>query len=90
MALLMTVNLRNLMSAQAVIDLANAIKADANLKAICASNRCADVDDQCAVAKQKGFDVHPHDFDEFSNGDLVESNDEDTFLKPSWWDLISQ
>ena len=34
------------MSAQAVIDLANAIKADATLKALCASSQCDDVDDQ--------------------------------------------
>ena len=78
------------MSAQAVIDLANAIKADAALKALCASSQCADVDDQCRVAKEKGFDIHPRDFDQFNNGDLIEANDEDTFLKPSWWDRISQ
>ena len=78
------------MSAQAVIDLANAIKADATLKALCASSQCADVDDQCRVAKEKGFDIHPHDFDQFNNGDLIEANDEDTFLKPSWWDRISK
>ncbi len=77
------------MSAQAVIDLANAIKADANLRELCASSHCSDVDDQCLVAKQKGFDLHPRDFDEFANGDLIERNDEDTFLKPSWWDRIS-
>ena len=78
------------MSAQAVIDLANAIKTDAKLKALCASSHCADVDDQCRIAKEKGFDVHPNDFDQFNNGDLIESNDEDTFLKPSWWERISQ
>ena len=78
------------MSAQAVIDLANAIKADATLKALCGSIQCADVDDQCRVAKEKGFEIHPHDFDQFNNGDLIEANDEDTFLKPLWWDRISQ
>ncbi len=78
------------MSAQAVIDLANAIKRDATLKALCASSQCADVDDQCSIAKEKGFDVHPNDFDQFDNGDLIESNDEDTFLKPSWWERISE
>ena len=78
------------MSAQAVIDLANAIQADATLKALCASSQCADVDDQCSVAKEKGFDIHPKDFDQFNNGDLIETDREDTFLKPSWWDRIPQ
>ena len=78
------------MSAHAVIDLANAIKADATLKALCASSQCADVDDQCTIAKEKGFDIHPHDFDQFNNGDLIETDREDTFLKPSWWERIPQ
>ena len=76
--------------AQAVIDLAKATKADATLKALCASSQCADVDDQCSVAKEKGFDIHPHDFDQFNNGDPIEANHEDTFLKPSWWNRIPQ
>ena len=78
------------MSAQAGIDRANAIKADETLKALCASSQCADVDDQCRVAKEKGIDIHPHDFDQFNNGDLIEANDEDTFHTPAWWDRISQ
>ena len=78
------------MSAQAVIDLANAIKTDATLKALCASSQCADVDDQCTIAKEKGFDIHPNDFDQFNNGDLIETDREDTFLKPSWWERIPQ
>ena len=68
------------MSAQAVIDLANAIKADATLKALCASSQCADVDDQCSVAKEKGFDIHPKDFDQFNNGDLIETDIKTTML----------
>ena len=78
------------MSAQAVIDLANAIKADATLKALCASSQCADVEDQCSVAKERGLDIQPHDVDQFNTGGLVEANDEDTFLKPSWWERIPQ
>ena len=42
------------------------------------------------IAKEKGFDIHPHDFDQFNNGDLIETDREDTFLKPSWWERISQ
>jgi hypothetical protein len=41
-------------------------------------------------AKGKGFDIHPHDFDPFNNGDHIEGDGEDTFLKPSWWERISQ
>ena len=48
-----------------MIALAKAIKADPEFKALCASDQCADVDDQCDVAKQRGFDVHPSDFDTF-------------------------
>ena len=65
------------MSAQAVIDLANAIKRDATLRELCASSQCADVDDQCTIAKEKGFDIHPHDFDQFNGGDLIEMLIED-------------
>ena len=53
------------MSAEQIVEFAKAIKADAELKALCESTKCSDVDDQCDVAKQKGFDVHPHDFDNF-------------------------
>ena len=76
------------MTAQSVIDFAQAIKADPELLQLCASDQCADVDDQCDVAKQRGFDVHPHDFDAFRDGLLVEQSDEDSFLKPQWWSLI--
>ena len=40
--------------------------------------------------KEKGFDIHPNDFDQFNNGDLIETDREDTFLKPSWWERIPQ
>ncbi len=76
------------MSTQQVIELAKAIKSNADLKAICASTKCSDVDDQCEVAKQYGFDVHPHDFDNYQEGKLVEASDEDSFLIPNWWDHI--
>ncbi len=76
------------MSTEAVIELANAIKDDAQLKVLCASVACADVDDQCSIAREKGFDIHPHDFDAFNNGDLIETDDEDTFLKPLWWERV--
>ena len=77
------------MSDQALISFASAVKADAALRAISASDKCADVDDQCDVAKQYGFDVHPHDFDNYKDGLLVEQADEDFFLKPKWWELVS-
>ena len=75
------------MSEQGLIALAKAIKADPEFKALCASDKCADVDDQCDVTKQRGFDVHPSDFDTFKGGLLVETSDEDFFLKPNWWEL---
>lgn len=77
------------MSVQALISFASAVKTDAALRAISASDKCADVDDQCDVAKQHGFDVHPHDFDNYKDGLLVEQADEDFFLKPKWWELVS-
>ena len=77
------------MSDQALISFASAVKTDAALRAISASDKCADVDDQCDVAKQHGFDVHPHDFDNYKDGLLVEQADEDFFLKPKWWELVA-
>jgi len=77
------------MSDHALISFATKVKTNADLRAICASDKCADVDDQCKVTKQHGFDLHPHDFDKYKNGLLVEQADEDFFLKPKWWELVS-
>tara|TARA_Y100000766_G_C18559414_1_gene436906 strand:+ start:388 stop:618 length:231 start_codon:yes stop_codon:yes gene_type:complete len=76
------------MSAEQIVEFAKSIKADAELRALCESTKCSDVDDQCDVAKQKGFDVHPHDFDNFLDGELVESSDEDSFMIPNWWERV--
>ena len=55
---------------------------------MCVSTKCSDVDDQCVVAKQYGFSIHPHDFDSYQGGKLVEQSDEDSFLRPNWWELV--
>ena len=76
------------MSAEQIVELAKAIKLDASLRELCASTKCSDVDDQCEVAKQYGFSIHPHDFDSYQGGKLVEQSDEDSFLRPNWWELV--
>ena len=76
------------MSAEQIVELAKAIKSDASLRELCAATKCSDVDDQCEVAKQYGFSIHPHDFDSYQGGKLVEQSDEDSFLRPNWWELV--
>ena len=76
------------MFAEQIVELAKAIKSDASLRELCASTKRSDVDDQCEVAKQYGFSIHPHDFDSYQGGKLVEQSDEDSFLRPNWWELV--
>ena len=76
------------MSAEQIVEFAKAIKAAAELRALCQSTKCSDVDDQCDVAKQNGFDIHPNDFDKYQGGKLVETSDEDSFMIPNWWEHV--
>ena len=79
---------KTVMSAAQIVELAKAIKSDASLRELCATTKCSDVDDQCEVAKQYGFSIHSHDFDSYQGGKLVEMSDEDSFLRPNWWELV--
>lgn len=61
---------------------------NAQLAAVCASDRAADADDQAAIAREAGFDVHPADLVNCQDGALVEHVDEDFYMKPNWWALV--
>ena len=41
------------------------------------------------MANQHGFDVHPHDFDDFKDVFLLEQTDEEFYLNPKHWEPVS-
>ncbi len=62
-----------------------AICQDPALQQAMAATAAADVDAVAEQARSAGFDVVSRDFVDYNDGALVEYEDEDYFLKASWW-----
>lgn len=75
------------MSQQALQALIDAVRNDAALQQKLSSTAAADVDAVALWAREAGFDVVSRDFVDHADGALVEYEDEDYFLKSSWWTL---
>jgi len=75
------------MSQQALEAFKVAIRQSAELQQAMAATAAADVDAVAARARDAGFDVVSRDFVDHAGGALVEYEDEDYFLKASWWTL---
>lgn len=75
------------MSAQALQAFMAAIRQDPALQEAMATTAAADVDAVAQQARQAGFDVVSRDFVDHNGGAMVDYEDEDYFLKASWWTL---
>jgi len=75
------------MSADALQAFIAAIGQDPALQQAMATAAAADVDAVAEQAREAGFDVVSRDFVDHNGGALVEYEDEDYFLKASWWTL---
>lgn len=75
------------MSQQALQSFIEAVCSDPALQAALSSTAAADVDDAARLARERGFEVVSRDFVDHAGGALVEYEDEDYFLKTSWWTL---
>jgi len=75
------------MSADALQAFITAVRTDQDLQQTMATAAAADVDAVAQHARQIGYAVVSGDFVDHNNGALVEYEDEDYFLKPSWWTL---
>ena len=75
------------MSAQALQAFMAAIHQDPALQEAMATTAAADVDAVAQQARQAGFDVVSRDFVDHNGGAMVDYEDEDYFLKASWWTL---
>ena len=75
------------MSADALQAFIVAIGQNPALQQAMATAAAADVDAVAERAREAGFDVVSRDFVDHNGGALVEYEDEDYFLKASWWTL---
>lgn len=75
------------MSVQSLEAFIDAVRHDPALQQAMATTAAADVDAVAEHARGAGFDVVSRDFVAFNDGALVEYEDEDYFLKASWWQL---
>jgi predicted ribosomally synthesized peptide with nif11-like leader len=75
------------MSAEALQQFIAAVRQDPALQQAMASTAAADVDVAAQSAREAGFDVVSRDFVDHNAGALVDYEDEDYFLKASWWAL---
>ena len=75
------------MSADALQAFIAAVGQDPALQQGMATAAAADVDAVAERAREAGFDVVSRDFVDHNGGALVEYEDEDYFLKASWWPL---
>ena len=66
-----------------------AVQQDPALQQQLASTAAADADEVASIARSAGFEVHPGELVSYADGALVEYEDEDYFMKPSWWALTS-
>jgi hypothetical protein len=66
-----------------------AIRLDPALQQQLSSTAAADADEVAAIADAAGFAVSPNDLVAHADGLLVEYEDEDYFMKPRWWELVS-
>ena len=64
-----------------------AIRQDPALQAQLSTAAAADADDVAAIARAAGFEVRVNDLVSYADGALVEYDDEDWFLRPTWWEL---
>ncbi len=64
-----------------------AIRQDPALQAQLSSAAAADADDVAAIARAAGYEVRVNDLVSYADGALVEYDDEDWFLRPTWWEL---
>lgn len=63
------------------------VRQDDHLQARLSTTAAADADEVAAIAQEAGFEVAPNDLVTYSEGALVEYEDEDFFMKPRWWEL---
>ena len=75
------------MSAQALQQFIAAVRQDPALQQAMAATAAADVDAVAEAAREAGFAVVSRDFVDHNGGTLVDYEDEDYFLKASWWTL---
>ena len=75
------------MSQQALQSFIDAVRSDPALQERLSTTAAADVDVVAEQARQAGFDVVSRDFVDHGDGTLVEYEDEDYFLRSSWWTL---
>ena len=75
------------MSQQALQSFIDAVRSDPALQEALSTTAAADVDVVAERARQSGFDVVSRDFVDHGDGALVEDEDEDYFLRSSWWTL---
>jgi len=75
------------MSADALQAFIAAVGQDPALQQAMATAAAADVDAVAEQAREAGFAVVSRDFVEHNGGALVDYEDEDYFLKASWWTL---
>jgi predicted ribosomally synthesized peptide with nif11-like leader len=66
-----------------------AIRLNPALQQQLSSTAAADADEVAAIADAAGFAVSPNDLVAHADGLLVEYEDEDYFMKPRWWELVS-
>ncbi len=75
------------MSAEALAAFIAVVRQDPGLQQAMATAAAADVDAVAVHGREVGFDVVSRDFVDHNGGALVEYEDEDYFLKASWWTL---
>ena len=75
------------MSADALQAFIAAVRQTTDLQQAMATAAAADVDAVAQWAREAGFEVVSRDFVDHNGGALVEYEDEDYFLKSSWWAL---
>jgi predicted ribosomally synthesized peptide with nif11-like leader len=75
------------MTADALLAFIAAVRQDPDLQQAMATTSAADVDAVAQRAREAGFEVVSRDFVDHNGGALVEYEDEDYFLKASWWTL---
>jgi len=75
------------MSADALQLFIAAVRQDPDLQQVMGTAAAADVDAVARHAREAGFEVVSRDFVDHNGGSLVEYEDEDYFLKASWWIL---
>lgn len=75
------------MSQQALEAFVAAVRQSPELQQAMATTAAADVDAVAQQARDAGFDVVSRDFVEHAGGALVDYEDEDYFLKATWWML---